>query len=43
MSESEAMTAYAVEKGVNREKIIMESKSVSTQENLLFSRELQIM
>lgn len=40
ISESEAMTAYAVEKGVNREKIIMESKSVSTQENLLFSREL---
>lgn len=40
ISESEAMTAYAVEKGVNREKIIMESKSVSTQENLLFSRNL---
>lgn len=40
ISESEAMAAYAVEKGVNREKIIMESKSVSTQENLLFSREL---
>lgn len=40
ISESEAMTAYAIEKGVNREKIIMESKSVSTQENLLFSRDL---
>lgn len=40
ISESEAMAAYAVEKGVNREKIIIESKSVSTQENLLFSREL---
>lgn len=40
ISESEAMIAYAVDKGVNKEKIIMESKSVSTQENLLFSREL---
>lgn len=40
--ESEAMTAYAVEKGVNKEKILMETMSVSTQENLLFSRQLMV-
>lgn len=38
--ESQAMTAYAVKKGVDAERIIMEQKSVSTQENLRFSREL---
>lgn len=38
--ESKAMAAYAVEKGVDAEKIIMEQKSVSTQENLQFSKEL---
>ena len=38
--ESQAMAAYAVNKGVDMEKIIMEQKSVSTQENLRFSREL---
>lgn len=38
--ESHAMAAYAVNKGVDAEKIIMEQKSVSTQENLRFSREL---
>ena len=38
--ESQAMAAYAVDKGVDMEKIIMEQKSVSTQENLRFSREL---
>ena len=38
--ESEAMAAYAVDRGVDKEKIIMEAKSVSTQENLLFSRRL---
>lgn len=38
--ESEAMAAYAVQKGVDRNRIIMEQKSVSTEENLLFSKEL---
>lgn len=36
--ESVAMAAYAVSKGVDAERIIMEQKSVSTEENLLFSR-----
>lgn len=40
MSESEAMAAYAVDKGVDKRRIITETKSVSTQENLLFSRRL---
>lgn len=38
--ESEAMADYALDKGVDVEKIILEQKSVSTQENLCFSREL---
>lgn len=38
--ESEAMAAYAVDRGVDKERIIMEAKSVSTKENLLFSRKL---
>lgn len=38
--ESLAMAAYAASQGVDMEKIIMEQKSVSTQENLRFSREL---
>ena len=38
--ESEAMAAYAVEKGVERERIIMERESVSTEENLRFSAKL---
>ena len=38
--ESRAMAAYAVSQGVAAEKIIIEQKSVSTQENLRFSREL---
>lgn len=38
--ESEAMAAYAVGRGVDRERIVMEARSVSTQENLLFSRKL---
>ena len=32
--------AYAVDQGVDAEKIIMEQKSVSTEENLMFSKEL---
>ena len=38
--ESVAMAAYAVGKGVDAERIIMEQKSGSTEENLLFSRKL---
>lgn len=38
--ESKAMADYALDKGVGAEKIILEQKSVSTQENLCFSREL---
>ncbi len=38
--ESKAMAEYALDKGVGAEKIIMEQKSVSTEENLRFSREL---
>lgn len=38
--ESVAMAAYAVDKGVDAERIILEQKSVSTEENLLFSRKL---
>ncbi len=38
--ESRAMADYAVERGVDMEKIRMEQKSISTEENLRFSREL---
>ncbi len=38
--ESEAMADYAIDKGVGAEKIILEQKSVSTEENLRFSRKL---
>lgn len=38
--ESKAMAEYAIDKGVSAEKIILEQKSVSTEENLRFSREL---
>ncbi|WP_278999894.1 YdcF family protein [[Clostridium] scindens] len=38
--ESEAMAAYEVDKGVDADRIIKEQKSVSTKENLLFSRKL---
>ena len=37
--ESKAMTDYALDKGVCVKKIILEQKSVSTEENLRFSRE----
>lgn len=36
--ESEAMALYAMDKGVDQERIIKEEESVSTEENLLFSR-----
>lgn len=38
--EGEAMARYAEQKDVGLEKIIVEGKSTSTKENLLFSREL---
>lgn len=38
--ESAAMADYVRKRGVEEEKIILEQNSVSTQENLLFSREL---
>lgn len=38
--ESVAMAKYAIEKGVDERRIILEQKSASTKENLLFSKEL---
>lgn len=38
--ESQAMAAYAFDRGVPPEKVILEQKSISTEENLLFSRGL---
>ena len=38
--ESEAMYKYAISKGAYSKRIIMETRSVSTKENLLFSRQL---
>lgn len=40
IAEGEAMARYADQKDVGLEKIIVEGKSTSTEENLLFSREL---
>ncbi len=40
IAEGEAMARYAEEKGVGIEKIIIESRSKSTEENLLFSSRL---
>ena len=40
IAEGEAMARYAEQKGVDLGKIIVEGKSTSTEENLLFSREL---
>ena len=40
IAEGEAMARYAEQKDVSLEKIIVEGKSTSTEENLLFSREL---
>lgn len=39
IAEGEAMAKYAEQSGVDTEKIIVEGKSASTEENLLFSRE----
>lgn len=40
IAESEAMAGYVKEKGVDEEKILLERRSTSTEENLRFSREL---
>ena len=40
MAEGEAMARYAERQGVDPEKIMVENQSTSTEENLLFSREL---
>lgn len=40
IAEGEAMARYAGQKGVDLGKIMVEGKSTSTEENLLFSREL---
>lgn len=40
ITESEAMASYAMERGVEKKRIIMEMKSVSTEENLLYSQKL---
>lgn len=40
LAEGDAMAAYAVQKGVEPERIIVERESRSTEENLLFSRRL---
>ena len=40
IAEGEAMARYAEEQGVGREKIVIESRSRSTEENLLFSSRL---
>ncbi len=38
--EGRAMADYAIHRGVDADKIIVEDRSASTEENLLFSREL---
>lgn len=40
IAEGAAMARYAIEKGVDKSRVIVEEKSVSTQENLVFSKEL---
>lgn len=40
ISEAQAMKKYLVDKGIKEELIIMENKSTSTNENLIFSKEL---
>ena len=40
ISESEAMTRYLLEQGIERERIIKEDKSVNTRENMLFSKNI---
>lgn len=40
ITESEAMAAYALGQGVDADRILMEQRSISTEENLRFSKEL---
>ncbi|GAA0179283.1 YdcF family protein [Clostridium sediminicola] len=40
ISEAKAMKAYLIEKGIKEEKIIMEDKSTSTMENLIYSKDI---
>lgn len=40
LPESEAMAEYAIHRGISPDRILTEQRSVSTEENLLFSREL---
>lgn len=40
ISEAQAMKKYLVDKGIKEELIIMEDKSTSTSENLIFSKEI---
>lgn len=40
ISEAEAMNNYLVSNGISQERIILENKSTSTEENLLFSKEM---
>lgn len=40
LPEGEAMAKYALSKGVDAERIVIENKSVNTRENLLFSKAL---
>ncbi len=42
IAEGEAMARYAEQSGVGKERIIVEGKSRSTEENLLFSRSLMV-
>jgi uncharacterized SAM-binding protein YcdF (DUF218 family) len=38
ITEAEAMSNYLINKGISKDRIILESKSTSTQENLLYSK-----
>lgn len=40
ISEAQCMKTYLVEKGINSERIIMEDRSTSTRENLIYSKEI---
>lgn len=40
ISEAEAMEAYLLDKGISKERILKEARSVNTEQNIRFSREL---
>jgi len=40
ISEAESMKGYLIDNGINEERLILESSSTSTYENILFSKEL---